>query len=262
MRKWLKSAGIDIGTSTTQILFSELEVVETEVFGMPPRIEIVDKKVDYRSQIYLTPLKKEDEIDGEALAVLIENAYNEAGVMPDALDTGAMIITGESARKRNAEEVMMALSKFIGQFVVAAAGPELESILAGKGSGAMLLSEKNDEVTVNVDIGGGTSNICFFRGGKVLTCGCMDIGGRLIKLDKEHKVTYISKKMDAFLKAHHEELTIGDLLTVSKAKQYASWMADIICEAIGLRLKDKYFETMITSRAPELEICGESFTFS
>ena len=51
------------------------------------------------------------------------------------LRTGAVIITGETARKENANEVLEALSDLAGDFVVATAGPDLESILAARGAG-------------------------------------------------------------------------------------------------------------------------------
>ena len=51
MHEIIKSVGIDIGTSTTQLIFSELTIENEATSYVVPRINIVDKKVTYRSQI-------------------------------------------------------------------------------------------------------------------------------------------------------------------------------------------------------------------
>ena len=158
MQESILSAGIDIGTSTTQLIFSRLVIENVSGFGMIPKIEIVKKEVVYRSNIYDTPLISNEEIDGEAVRRILENEYKIAGVKTSDLSTGAVIITGETSRKRNAREVVNALSELAGDFVVATAGPDLESVLAGRGSGAAALSEKTGSLVANIDIGGGTSN--------------------------------------------------------------------------------------------------------
>lgn len=57
------------------------------------------------------------------------------------------------------QSVLEMLSDMAGDFVVATAGPDLESVLSGKGAGADRISEEERICVANVDIGGGTSNI-------------------------------------------------------------------------------------------------------
>lgn len=90
----------------------------------------------YKSRVYITPLLTPVLIDGEAIRTIVEEEFRLAGYAPADVDTGAVIITGESARKENAAAVLEKLSGFAGEFVVSTAGPDLESIIAGKGSGA------------------------------------------------------------------------------------------------------------------------------
>ena len=71
-----------------------------------PRIDIVDKEVIYRSKIYFTPLRSATEIDAEAVKRIVREEYQAAGMTPEMLRTGAVIITGETARKENANEVL------------------------------------------------------------------------------------------------------------------------------------------------------------
>jgi len=176
------SVGIDIGTSTTSLIISKLKIKNIAGSFNAPKIEIIEKNILYRSDIYFTPLTDEKTIDFIGLKEIIEKEYEKARVNPSEIKTGAVIITGETARKQNAENILDAISKMAGTFVVATAGPNLEAYLAGVGAGAAKLSSEMKNNVCNVDIGGGTTNISVFGEGKLLSTFCANIGGRLIKL--------------------------------------------------------------------------------
>ena len=132
----LTSVGIDIGTTTTKLVISYLTLSNVMPGSRIPRIEISNKSLFYASEVRFTPFIDRETIDEAAVRKMISEEYQKAGITPDKIDTGAIIITGESAKKENAEKLVHALAEFSGDFVVATAGPELESIIAGKGSGA------------------------------------------------------------------------------------------------------------------------------
>ena len=67
----LLSAGIDIGTSTTKMIFSRLTLVNTAGATHVPRIEIVNKEIIYKSPIYRTPLKSDTVIDMDAVLTIV-----------------------------------------------------------------------------------------------------------------------------------------------------------------------------------------------
>ena len=130
MTETILCVGIDAGTSTTQVVFSELTVENIASAFSVPRITIVEKVVVYRGRVHITPLLTPTVIDAEALKAIVLGEYRAAGVDPSDVGTGATIITGETARAENAEQVLAALSELAGDFVVATAGPHLESVLA------------------------------------------------------------------------------------------------------------------------------------
>lgn len=179
----LTSVGIDIGTTTTQLIISKLTLSNVMPGSQVPKIEVSDKQVKYRSQIYFTPFFDRQHVDGAALGNIIAAEYRQAGVSLSDIDIGAMIITGETAKKDNAAEIIHFLSNYAGDFVVAVAGPDLESIIAGKGSGAEAMSKRLHKTIVNVDIGGGTTNMAIFASGRLLGSACVNVGGRLFEVD-------------------------------------------------------------------------------
>lgn len=262
MEEKILSAGIDVGTSTTQVIFSRMTVRNTGGFGSVPKIEITDKEIVYESGIMFTPLLSENEIDGSGVKAIVSEEYRRSGISPEDISTGAVIITGETSRKRNASAVAAALSEFAGSFVVAAAGPDLESVLAGKGSGAAELSAETGKITANFDIGGGTTNICVFRNGVPADTACLDIGGRLIKADIEHRITYISQKLGRLMQMKNIILNVGDILDEASADIIASEMTEVIEQAAGLRDPDKRLDLMITNHGLTKGITPEIITFS
>lgn len=227
------SAGIDIGTSTTQLVFSRMILQNTGGFGRIPQIKVVSKEVIYESEIYFTPLSSREEIDGERVHEIIKKEYEKAGVCPADLATGAVIITGETSRKRNAESVVRAIADVAGEFVVATAGADLESVLAGKGAGAADLSQKTGKRVVNLDIGGGATNICVFEDGNMVDTACLDIGGRLIRV-KDGRVIYMAPKLQWLCGRLEIDLAEGGTAEPEKLRRLTAAMAELLAEAVHL----------------------------
>ncbi|MDF2569641.1 MAG: ethanolamine utilization protein possible chaperonin protecting lyase from inhibition [Sporomusa sp.] len=189
----LTSIGIDIGTTTTQMVLSRLTLVNVMPGTQVPKIEITRKSVVYMGAVHFTPFLDRNRVDGTALRNIIAHEYQCAGIQPQDVDTGAVIITGETAKKENASEIVHALAEFAGEFVVATAGPDLESVIAGKGSGAEAISKRQHSRVANLDIGGGTSNIAIFERGVCIGTACINVGGRLFEVDTlSRRLSYIS----------------------------------------------------------------------
>ena len=248
------SVGIDIGTSTTQVVFSRIEMENTSGYFSVPRVSIVDKQVIFKSPVYLTPLKSPILIDGAAVRDLVAGAYQEAGYTPADVHTGAVIITGESARKENAAEVLNQLSDFAGEFVVSTAGPDLESIIAGKGSGAYQYSLDNACTAVNLDIGGGTTNMVMFRNGDVITKGCLDIGGRLIQVQEDLTVTYISPAAKAIADAVGAGIETGRRTSYRTLERITDKMAELLEQALGNRPQEALLYRIQTPESSWFEL--------
>ena len=178
----LLSVGIDLGTTTTQLVFSRLTVRNEGSAFSVPNYTVAAREVLRRSAVHFTPLRSERELDAEAIARIVDAEYAAAGIDRRAVQTGAVIITGETARRENARAVLEALSGYAGDFVVATAGPALESALAGRGAGAADYSQAHACTVVNLDIGGGTTNIARFTNGALTDTACLNVGGRRVKL--------------------------------------------------------------------------------
>lgn len=224
----LLSAGIDIGTTTTQLVISELTMKNRLPGARIPKIEITEKRVLYQSPIYMTPIIDHKEVNAKALKEIIEKEYGKAGFDLNCIDTGAVIITGETAKKENAEKIIHQLAEFAGDFVVAVAGPQLEAVLAGKGSGAADYSKHNMKKVVNLDIGGGTTNIAVFYNGNVEDSTCINVGGRLIEIDELSEiVSYISKPAKIFIDTYGINIKIGEKIRLDELDLFCDKMVEL-----------------------------------
>ncbi len=239
------SVGIDIGTSTTQVIFSRLTFKNSAGYFAVPHIAIVGKEVVYKSDIHMTPLKNRVMIDGEKVRDIVSEEFRKSGYRPSDTQTGAVIITGESARKENSEIVLRELSDFAGEFVVSTAGPDLEAIIAGKGSGARQYSIDYQCTVANLDIGGGTTNVVLFDSGEVIAKGCVDIGGRLVKVTPEGRAEYISDSVAKMLEADGLSLSVGDEAEYSTVYRIGEIMSELLYR--WLKGEDDRLLTAITT---------------
>jgi len=243
----LISVGIDVGTTTTQIVFSKLLVAETGSLGSNPqarygpprkaRAEVARKEVVYKSPIHLTPFDGTGRVDMEALEALMNADYREAGFTPQQVDTGAIIITGEAAKSYNSKRVLDVIAPLAGDFVTTVAGPSLEAHLAGRGSGAASWASREFAWAANVDIGGGTTNIAIFRQNDFMNSVVLSVGGRHIQIDHEtgriRKITKSGAKILASLGNH---LAVGDPAEMPTLWRFAETMAELIVEALEAKV--------------------------
>lgn len=225
------SAGIDVGTSTTKIVISRFSLMNMAGGTHMPRIEIVNKEVLHRSPIYRTPLLSSTTIDIPAVEALVMKEYEKAGIGSQDIKTGAVIITGETATKKNAEEMVHHLSDQGGEFLVATAGPDLEGIIAAKGSGAYEYSKKTGKVTANIDIGGGTANVAVYKSGRLCGTCTLHIGGRLIEF-KEGRINSISPPILKLLKQWGSDIRPGDSRDRKEITAVTRYMAEVIARML------------------------------
>lgn len=263
MREEILSVGIDIGTSTTQLVFSRIILENTASAASVPRISIVDKALIYRSSIYFTPLLSQNEIDGGKVREIIVKEYEKAGIRPSDIHTGAVIITGETARKENAALVLETLSDLAGEFVVATAGPDLEAIIAGRGAGADQWSKQQKGTVINLDIGGGTTNIAVFQDGQVIDTACLDIGGRLIRFQEySNRIAYAAPKLKLLAAELGIDLEAGMEISFEELEKITGRMAGILEEVLGLRPATPLLSVILTGKDLKRNYPMDSISFS
>jgi ethanolamine utilization protein EutA len=233
MTRSLLSVGIDVGTTTTQFVFSRLSLADTARPGQIPRIGITDKTILYQSPIVLTPLADADTLDAAGLTALARREYAAAGVEPAQVETGAVIITGETAKKRNADDILRALAGMAGEFVVMVAGPHLESLIAGRGSGAAAYAQQHFARVTNVDIGGGSANSALFNAGTLAAAAAMNYGGRSLEIERATGcLRRVSEPGRAILEDIGLPLALGDSVSLQQLRQFTDRMADLTVELI------------------------------
>ena len=228
MAKTLLSVGLDVGTTSTQMILSKLTVQNRASAFAVPDMQITEREILYRSPVHFTPMSSHNLVDGAALRKLVEKEYGAAGITREMVDTGAVIVTGETSRKENAQRVLEELSDFAGDFVVATAGPDLESILAARGAGAY--ERSSGKRVLHMDIGGGTSNLCLIEDGKTLATGCLNVGGRLLKFDENGRVSYRSPVLEGI-----SGIREGDFPTAAQLRDLAQVLTAALEMAAGLR---------------------------
>jgi len=247
----LRTIGLDIGSSTTHFTLSTLELALVGSRYVP-----VNRSVLFASQILLTPYRSDDtEIDAEEIARFIAGEFDRSGTSPDEIDAGAVILTGTALAKPNSRLVADLFADEAGKFVVASAGDVLEGTLSAHGAGAADLSRRRDSQILHVDVGGGTVKLVLCRSGAIVGATALDIGARIITLDRAGRVLRVSSRGAALAGALGLEVLPGEALAADAASTLCAYMADRIFEVLAAA--DLSEETEQLLLAPSLGDVGD-----
>src|SRR5437764_5582966 len=172
----LTTVGIDIGSSTSHLMFARVHLQRLGT-ALSSRFVVVSRKIIWQSPILLTPYAADYTIDIDELGGFIGGCYGYAGVDPDNVDSGAVILTGEAIKRKNARAIADLFSEEAGKFVCASAGHHMESQMAAHGSGAVALSRGHNATLLNLDIGGGATKLALTERGRILPSSPIAAGG-------------------------------------------------------------------------------------
>ncbi len=256
------SVGIDIGSSTTHLIFSKLLYLqELSFFNLSNRFQLASRKVLYEGNIINTPLINSTTIDTKRVIEFIHQEYKLAGIRPQEVDTGVVIITGESAKKSNAKEIVDQVADDSGKFVSSTAGPNFESVLGALGSGMVELSERDSINIANIDIGGGTSNLAFIQNGEIVSTACISVGGRLLGIDQENQIWKIDEPASLVLKQLNLQYGIGDKISNKDLKMIVSQFTQSLVELILGEEPSEITKGLMMTPFPEI-LPGATVSFS
>jgi ethanolamine utilization protein EutA len=225
------SVGVDVGSSTSHLAFSNL-VLKKDERSVTRRFKIRERNIIYEGRIINTPLLDDRTIDIVRLTDFFKEEYQRAGVDSGDIQTGAVIVTGESARKQNARQIAEALSNDAGKFVAATAGPNFESLIAAMGSGAATRSKDNNKTILSCDIGGGTSNIAISNNGEILSTSCISVGGGVLGVSPEGKIWRIDEPAVKVMQHLGMNFKKGDQISSEDIENIAITLAEILFEVI------------------------------
>ncbi|MFZ0720251.1 MAG: ethanolamine ammonia-lyase reactivating factor EutA [Xanthobacteraceae bacterium] len=229
----LMTVGIDIGSSGTQVIFSRVHLRRLAE-DLTSRYYVVSRETLFQSPVALTPYQSEERIDDAKLGAIIDDAYVAAGISPDQIDTGVVILTGEALRRDNAQGIAKILSEQGGEFVTATAGHHMEAMLAAYGSGAARVSNDEGKRILNIDIGGGTTKLGLVENGKVITTAAVHIGGRL-QVVEDGKIVRLDPAGKHHAKRAGFSWNRGDAATAAELQKVADGMADTLLAAVTAR---------------------------
>ena len=230
----LNGVGIDVGSSGTQVIFSRIHLRRLAE-DMTSRYFVVKRETLFQSPVMLTPYESETRISDSELGKILDDAYAAAGLSPDDIDAGAVILTGEALRRENSQAIAATVSDKGGDFVCATAGHHMESMLAAFGSGAAKASHDGDKRILNVDIGGGTAKLAILEEGQVKVTAAVHVGGRLQVVDETGRIVRLDPAGRTHAHRAGFDWQIGDTVTSEQLDQVAEGMARTMIDSLVVR---------------------------
>ena len=227
----LTTVGIDIGSSTSHLMFSRVHL-QRKTQMLSSEFVVVGRETLWRSPIVFTPFLPDFTIDAAQLGEFIASAYRAAGVAPESIDSGAVILTGEAIKRRNAEAIARLFAAQAGKFVCASAGHHMECVLAAHGAGATAISRQTHRPVLNVDVGGGTSKLALIENGEIRSTCAIAVGGRLIVQDVEGRLTRVEEPARQAAHSLGVELTLGKTVAEHERQRLVDALAAALLEVV------------------------------
>lgn len=224
--------GVDIGSTTTSAVVAEARLAEGVLGG---RVTLSDVRERLRSPLVFTPFR-DGAVDADGVVALVDGWLAAAGAPPDTLFGGGALITGLAARSSSAPALAGRLRDRLGRALIAAArDPRLESWLAFMGNVAELSRDNPHVPFLNLDVGGGTTNLALGQGGEVSRTGCLVIGARHVEVvPGTRRVTRLSAEARAIFEALSVPVCPGDELTLPAATALLDvWIAALEAAVLG-----------------------------
>ena len=260
----LTTVGIDIGSSTSHLMFARVHLQRLST-ALSSRFVVVERKILWQSPILLTPYRSDYTIDVDELAGFVGGCYAYAGIERATVDSGAVILTGEALKRRNARAIAELFSEEAGKFVCASAGHHMECQMAAHGSGAVALSRGHNATLLNVDIGGGTTKFALVEEGRILATCAIAAGGRLIVDESGGTLVRIEPPAEKLAEASGIELGLGRPLAPADRRRIAARMARLIMGLIDLRQGGELARSLLVTEPWPAEFANRSIdaiTFS
>lgn len=226
----VKLVGLDFGTTTSSAVIASAHVTRNVVTG---RSELTDIRETYRSDMVFTPFNA-DRIDAVALTRHMDDWLSAGDVDPDDIFGGGALLTGLAAQRENAPAVVRAIRhRLVNALIATANDPSLESWLAFMGSCAELSRDHADVPIVNLDIGGGTTNLALGQAGNVLRTGCLHVGARHIEVVPGcYRIRRLSRYAAALLAELKIAKSVGDSLTESEVQAVVAFYMTLLTAAV------------------------------
>jgi len=245
-----KTVGIDIGSSTSHLLFAKV-ALQRQSQGLSSRFVVIGRQIVWRSPILLTPFLPDGTIDAQALGEFVRGCYGAAGFAQSEIDSGAVILTGEAIKRKNARAIDELFAEEAGKFVCATAGHKLECRLAAHGSGAVALSKARDACILHVDAGGGTTKLALIDRGVIVGLSAFAVGGRLIATDAEGAWTRVDQPAQAVADDLGLKLSPQALADPAIRRRIAQRLARVAADFILDAPLDRLGESLLlTERLP------------
>ncbi|HEY1363108.1 MAG TPA: ethanolamine ammonia-lyase reactivating factor EutA [Xanthobacteraceae bacterium] len=269
----LTTVGIDIGSSTSHLMFARVHLQRLSA-ALSSRFVVVERKILWQSPILLTPYRSDYTIDVDELAGFTGGCYAYAGIERESVDSGAVILTGEALKRRNARAIAELFSEEAGRFVCASAGHHMECQMAAHGSGAIALSRGHNATLLNVDIGGGTTKLALIEQGRIRATCAIAVGGRLLVEASPARegrgregaaLERVEPPAEQIARALGIGLAPGLTLRAAERERIAARMARMIMGLIDLRQPGELARSLMVTEAWPADLANkriDAITFS
>lgn len=238
--------GLDFGSTTSSCLLAKGQFFQDSRTG---RVHLREVNPVFQSDTVFTPYQTENpqNIDEAKLEALIEYWFNSMNMPSMTLAGGGAILTGLAAQSHNVGILMQKIKmRTSDAMIVTARDPHFESWLAWHGGAAVLSKQYPTHSVINLDIGGGTTNLAVGYAGEVTHTGSIFVGARHIQfVPGTYCLHHISPYGVLAFKYLHISKKIGDILNKLEIRALTQFYVEVL-QAIARGDQTFFFDRALT----------------
>lgn len=231
----VRLVGLDFGTTTSSAVVASAALAHNSVTG---RQELTAIREVFRSDPIFTPFS-ETGLDEVRLRESLDEWLAAGHVAGEEIFGGGALVTGLAAQAKNAAVLVDLIRSRLGDALIASADdPCLESWVAFHANAAAISRAHPERPVVNLDIGGGTTNIALGINGDVIRTGSLFVGARHVEVvPGTYRITKLSRCAQAL--CDHLGITRkpGDSLDEAEVSVILDFYLDLIESALAGRTK-------------------------
>lgn len=223
MNQHVTLMGLDIGTTTASAMFATARLQQTGT----GHIEL-DELHEVSADTIFTPYQAE-QLFVDGLLAWIDGQFERSQISPTDVFGGGALITGLAAERENSAQLTARIHERLEDAVVATAtDPRFEAWLAFMAAAAAV-SRGVPGPVINLDIGGGTTNVALGEAGQVLATGSIFIGARHLQVTQgTYQIERISRHARRMFEVLGIAKSVGQQLEPAELKALVGFYVEAL----------------------------------
>ena len=246
------SMGVHIGSATTHLGICRL-FLRKGGKNLSSKSVVKNKEVFYESPVISTPFQEDGQLDEQQLKAFIVSAYNEARLVDHLIETGMVVMSGKATEPKNLSVIEKVFGQEKGRLVFVSEGPNLQTMLAALGAGAVEKSGNEKKRVLNVDLGARGVRFAWVANGSFENFYSTPAGAKVLDMDQQGNLTHFGEAGQKIADQLGLKLEVGKPVSRSEKQAVGRFLAETLLDYLEGEGVSEEGKILFSSTPPPLD---------